>query len=86
MDNFCPCISIYVLFLEEVSGDEGEANIVWEDNWDDDTIEDDFSNQLRFIECRLDRLDKIFCIPESFNTNISRQFFDYPITFVNSQH
>jgi len=32
---------------EEVSGDEGEANIVWEDNWDDDTIEDDFSNQLR---------------------------------------
>ena len=27
-----------------------------------------------------------FCIPESFNTNISHQLFDYKITFVNSQH
>ena len=27
---------------------------------------------------------KIFCIPESFNTNISHQVFDYLITFVNS--
>ena len=25
------------------------------------------------------------CIPESFNTNISHQLFDYKITFVNSQ-
>ena len=24
-------------------------------------------------------------LPESFNTNISRQLFDYKITFVNSQ-
>ena len=22
---------------------------VWEDNWDDDTVEDDFSNQLRWV-------------------------------------
>ena len=27
-----------------------------------------------------------FCIPESFNTNISHQLFDYTITFVNLQH
>ena len=27
----------------------------------------------------------IFCTPESFNTNISHQLFDYTITFVNSQ-
>ena len=26
------------------------------------------------------------CIPESFNTNISHQLFDYTITLVNSQH
>ena len=26
--------------------DEGDVN-VWEDNWDDDNIEDDFSQQLR---------------------------------------
>ena len=25
------------------------------------------------------------CIPESFNTNISQQLFDYRLTFVNSQ-
>ncbi|XP_031548806.1 26S proteasome complex subunit SEM1-like [Actinia tenebrosa] len=28
--------------------DEDQEDIhVWEDNWDDDTVEDDFSNQLR---------------------------------------
>ena len=27
----------------------------------------------------------LICMPESFNTNISHQFFDYKITFVNSQ-
>ena len=29
---------------------------------------------------------QIFCIPESFNTNISHPLFDYKITFVNYQH
>lgn len=35
-------------FLEWTSQDEEdkEAN-VWEDNWDDDNVEDDFSVQLR---------------------------------------
>uniref|UniRef100_A0A7N6BTJ1 26S proteasome complex subunit SEM1 n=1 Tax=Anabas testudineus TaxID=64144 RepID=A0A7N6BTJ1_ANATE len=28
--------------------DEDEDAHVWEDNWDDDNVEDDFSNQLRF--------------------------------------
>ena len=27
-----------------------------------------------------------FCIPESLNTNISHQLFDFTMTFVNSQH
>ncbi|XP_054977324.1 26S proteasome complex subunit SEM1-like [Sorex araneus] len=27
--------------------DEDEDSHVWEDNWDDDNVEDDFSNQLR---------------------------------------
>ncbi|XP_040287166.1 26S proteasome complex subunit SEM1 [Bufo bufo] len=27
--------------------DEDEDAHVWEDNWDDDNVEDDFSNQLR---------------------------------------
>lgn len=29
-----------------VKGDEDDVN-VWEDNWDDDAVEDDFSVQLR---------------------------------------
>lgn len=33
---------------EWTAADEDQADIhVWEDNWDDDTVEDDFSNQLR---------------------------------------
>jgi len=30
----------------ESNQDEDEVN-VWEDNWDDDNVEDDFNNQLR---------------------------------------
>jgi hypothetical protein len=26
------------------------SSSVWEDNWDDDVIEDDFSNQLRYTQ------------------------------------
>ena len=34
--------------LEWESKDEDPADVnVWEDNWDDDTVEDDFSVQLR---------------------------------------
>jgi len=29
--------------------DEDEDAHVWEDNWDDDNVEDDFSNQLRYM-------------------------------------
>ncbi|XP_068716183.1 26S proteasome complex subunit SEM1-like [Montipora capricornis] len=29
-----------------IDEDQGDIH-VWEDNWDDDTVEDDFSNQLR---------------------------------------
>ena len=31
-------------------------------------------------------VDNEICIPESFNTNISHQIFDYAITFLNSQN
>ena len=34
--------------VEEWTGlDEDQDAHVWEDNWDDDNVEDDFSNQLR---------------------------------------
>ena len=37
-----------LLFLEWTVVDEDQTDIhVWEDNWDDDTVEDDFSHQLR---------------------------------------
>ena len=29
--------------------DAGDVN-VWEDNWDDDNVEDDFSRQLRYYQ------------------------------------
>lgn len=36
----------------ESNQDEDEVN-VWEDNWDDDNVEDDFNNQLRAqLECQ----------------------------------
>lgn len=34
-------------FLDWAGLDEDEDAHVWEDNWDDDNVEDDFSNQLR---------------------------------------
>ena len=33
---------------EKEAADEKDVNL-WEDNWDDDNIEDDFTNQLRFV-------------------------------------
>uniref|UniRef100_A0A8B9F9E0 26S proteasome complex subunit SEM1 n=1 Tax=Amazona collaria TaxID=241587 RepID=A0A8B9F9E0_9PSIT len=35
------------LSLDWTGLDEDEDAHVWEDNWDDDNVEDDFSNQLR---------------------------------------
>jgi len=48
IENILINISYYFLFQEWTSQDEEdkEAN-VWEDNWDDDNVEDDFSVQLR---------------------------------------
>lgn len=39
----------------ENAEDDEDVN-VWEDNWDDDTVEDDFSNQLR---SELERLQHV---------------------------
>ena len=33
---------------------------LWEDNWDDDDIEDDFSVQLRYARVRLSRLSRSY--------------------------
>ncbi len=42
-----PFKHVYLLFSEQnVKENEDDVN-VWEDNWDDDAIEDDFSVQLR---------------------------------------
>ena len=42
-------IKLLVFELEWTAVDEDQADMhVWEDNWDDDTVEDDFSNQLRY--------------------------------------
>lgn len=39
---------IHPTLLTDWTGlDEDEDTHVWEDNWDDDNVEDDFSNQLR---------------------------------------
>lgn len=36
------------MFLEWTGTNEDEDEVnVWEDNWDDDNVEDDFNNQLR---------------------------------------
>lgn len=40
---------LFIFFTEWADGkeDEDEAVNVWEDNWDDDNVEDDFNQQLR---------------------------------------
>ncbi|CAB4041108.1 26S proteasome complex subunit DSS1 [Paramuricea clavata] len=29
--------------------EDQDENHIWQDDWDDDTVEDDFSNQLRYV-------------------------------------
>ena len=44
----CACYETVGFVLEWTAVDEDQADMhVWEDNWDDDTVEDDFANQLR---------------------------------------
>ncbi|XP_032898242.1 26S proteasome complex subunit SEM1 isoform X1 [Amblyraja radiata] len=40
--------------------DEDEDAHVWEDNWDDDNVEDDFSNQLRDLESMMRLLPRTY--------------------------
>jgi len=45
-------------FLEYDVKEEDQSDVnVWEDNWDDDTVEDDFSVQLRLDILLLARVD-----------------------------
>lgn len=47
-------IFLFFPVLEWTAGDEDQADMhVWEDNWDDDTVEDDFSNQLRYVQIQI---------------------------------
>lgn len=43
-------IAVRSLFFAEwdVMGDESGEKQLWEENWDDDDVEDDFSRQLRW--------------------------------------
>ena len=50
MPHFPRTFKIPAMLFSDWTGkeeDQGDVN-VWEDNWDDDNIEDDFSNQLRY--------------------------------------
>lgn len=44
------CTKFVVLFSDWTGKDKDEQDIsVWEDNWEDDNVEDDFNKQLRFV-------------------------------------
>ena len=45
--NYYSCILIIDAPDAEANAGEDTTVNVWEDNWDDDTKEDDFANQLR---------------------------------------
>ena len=41
--------TVCICFVDWAEGDQDQEDVnVWEDNWDDDNIEDDFSKQLRY--------------------------------------
>jgi len=41
-------VKLVVLCVDWTGADEDQGDVnVWEDNWDDDNVEDDFSQQLR---------------------------------------
>jgi hypothetical protein len=40
---------VFIIDWEETEEDTEDAHF-WEDNWDDDDVEDDFSRQLRFVD------------------------------------
>ena len=43
--------------VDWTGADEDQADVnVWEDNWDDDNVEDDFSQQLRSVTFNTDQL------------------------------
>uniref|UniRef100_A0A8D2PRV7 26S proteasome complex subunit SEM1 n=1 Tax=Zosterops lateralis melanops TaxID=1220523 RepID=A0A8D2PRV7_ZOSLA len=50
--------------------DEDEDAHVWEDNWDDDNVEDDFSNQLSFRNPLLTHNYNLNCFKHSEQSQI----------------
>ena len=51
-DNFFNnCMQAYVFYVTDWGKDEEDESDkkIWEDNWDDDNVEDDFSVQLRYV-------------------------------------
>lgn len=48
--NFLTQFSLISTFTDWTKKDEDEKDVnVWEDNWDDDNVEDDFNQQLRQV-------------------------------------
>ncbi len=51
------------MFTDWTGADEDSADVnVWEDNWDDDNIEDDFSQQLRYSLYKLRSWPLFHCL------------------------
>lgn len=54
-NNYLVTVKVILIFMSlfvdlgALKNDEEEDVKVWEDNWDDDNIEDDFSAQLRYM-------------------------------------
>lgn len=44
--DFCFALSDW---KEKVENEDEQQVNIWEDNWDDDNIEDDFSKQLKYV-------------------------------------
>lgn len=47
---------------DDLENDEIEPVNIWEDNWDDDNIEDDFSLQLKYFENSINYFSLIYKI------------------------
>ena len=58
-----PDILMSLHFVDWTGADEDTGDVnVWEDNWDDDNIEDDFSQQLRWVHDRINMGSRKFWI------------------------
>ncbi len=52
--------------------EEDDVN-VWEDNWDDEAVEDDFSKQLRYLRCACPNDGLVLLRTTSFRAELEKQ-------------